>query len=486
MINRTFLRKAENNKPKLIVENISLPGNVTVMKKGDEQVFDFGNHYVGYVTIDFSKRGHHQDAPLFFEVQFAEIEEELHQNAAEYNGWISSSWIQQEQFHVDILPASCRLSRRYAFRYVKVRILGVSDNYSVVIDKVSAETVSSADYLRVEKVEMKESDRLLDEVSLRTLHSCMQDIFEDGPKRDRRLWLGDLRLQAKANYVSFKQNSLVKRCLYLFAGSTLEKGRLASNVFTEPSVECDFQTMFDYTLFFISTLWDYYENTNDIDTLKDLESVCLKQWELLRECFDENGLIDMTKAGNVFIDWNFDLDKQASAQAIYIYALKDLLKIENKLKRDTADLEKEIREKTAAALTLLDKEKHLFISGSKRQVSYMSQIWMILAGVVDSGDAVKILTELEKEKEAVKMNSPYAYHHYIEALIKAGLKEKAYDKMHEYWDGMIKCGSDTFWEIYNPENPLESPYGGLVVHSFCHAWSCTPTYFLRKYYYDKR
>ena len=27
----------------------------------------------------------------------------------------------------------------------------------------------------------------------------MQDVFEDGPKRDRRLWLGDLRLEALAN-----------------------------------------------------------------------------------------------------------------------------------------------------------------------------------------------------------------------------------------------------------------------------------------------
>lgn len=28
---------------------------------------------------------------------------------------------------------------------------------------------------------------------------CMQSVFEDGPKRDRRLWLGDLRLQALAS-----------------------------------------------------------------------------------------------------------------------------------------------------------------------------------------------------------------------------------------------------------------------------------------------
>ena len=81
------------------------------------------------------------------------------------------------------------------------------------------------------------------------------------------------------------------------------------------------------------------------------------------------------------------------------------------------------------------------------------------------------------------MNSPYAYHHYIDALIHVGLKEEAYRKMHEYWDGMIRKGTDTFWEIYNPADEEVSPYGSIVVHSFCHAWSCTPAYFLRKYFY---
>lgn len=51
-----------------------------------------------------------------------------------------------------------------------------------------------------------------------------------------------------------------------------------------------------------------------------------------------------------------------------------------------------------------------------------------------------------------------------------------------YWGGMISHGADTFWELYNPENPAESPYGSSIVNSYCHAWSCTPTYLLRKYF----
>ena len=51
----------------------------------------------------------------------------------------------------------------------------------------------------------------------KTLKGCMQDVLEDGPKRDCRIWLGDLRLQARANYYTFKNYDLTKCCMYIFA-----------------------------------------------------------------------------------------------------------------------------------------------------------------------------------------------------------------------------------------------------------------------------
>ena len=484
MLNKDYLNKAEALKPELIIKEITLPGSKRKLNDSDEIIFDFKNHYVGYISIDFSSVGHHQDAPLYFQIQFAEIEDELKQNVDDYHGWISKSWIQEEKIHVDTLPATYNFERRYACRYVKIKILATSDNYSVLINKITFKTVSSANYDNLISYKMSKKDKQLDNASIKTLHSCMQYVFEDGPKRDRRLWLGDLRLQALANYETFRNNDLVKRCLYLFASSTLEKGKLSSNVFTSPKVECDFQSMFDYALFFINTLWNYYENTDDLETLKDLEPVCLKQYQLLSKCF-ENDVIDLNKTDRVFVDWNFDLDKQVSAQAIYIYALKDLVKIEKTLNKSVTKIEKDIQNKSKAALKMFDDKLGLFVSGDNKQVSYASQIWMILAKVVDNKQGQVILKNVEKYRKAVQLNSPYAYHHYIQALIDVGLKDEAYNKMYEYWNGMIKKGSNTFWEIYNPVDISNSPYGGIVVHSFCHAWSCTPTYFLRKYFYNK-
>ena len=482
MRNELFLQKAEELRPELYEETLELKTDRIVLKAGESFVFDFGNHYVGTFSVTFSSVGHHMDAPLFFRLQFAEIREELSQDTAQYHGWIAKSWIQQEEIHLDVLPETYETRRRYAFRFVKVHILSVSDNYSAVIEKVRARAFSSADDSRLEHPDFSEKDRVLDEISVRTLRSCMQEVFEDGPKRDRRLWLGDLRLEALANYETYRNYDLVKRCLYLFAGTTLEEGRLASNLFLYPEVECDYQTMFDYTLFFVNTLYDYYEATKDIETLKELEPVCERQFALLRACFKDNGRIDLSKAGMVFIDWNFTLDKEASAQAVSIYALRDFIKIEEICNKDTDELRKELSRLTDAARAMQDAGSGLFVSGEKKQVSYLSQIWMILAEVVRKEEGRELLKKVEEDEDAVKMNSPYAYHHYIQALINVGEKEKAYEKMHTYWGGMIEKGTNTFWELYNPEDPLYSPYGGIVVHSFCHAWSCTPAYFLRKYY----
>ena len=84
--------------------------------------------------------------------------------------------------------------------------------------------------------------------------------------------------------------------------------------------------------------------------------------------------------------------------------------------------------------------------------------------------------------DAVGMVTPYMDHHDVQALIDIGRKVQAPDVLRTYWGGMANEGADTFRERYNPENPNESPYGGTIVLSDCHAWNCAPAYFLRKYF----
>lgn len=509
-----YLRdKAERMFPELIETMLAPQGTVTIsqdedgktrirkdtdyflreLNSGEEIILDFGDHQTGYLTLELEATGHHPDAPAWMELQFAENPREFFENPKEYRGWISSGWIQTEQVHVDLFPTNLTLPRRYAFRYVKIRAISISRNYHLIVREARVKAVSSADDSKLLAYETEDTRAAqLDRLAVRTLHECMQKVFEDGPKRDRRLWLGDLRMEALVNYETYQQNDLVKLCLYLFASDVTDQGQVASNVFIEPQIEADFGLMFDYSLFFISTLLEYYRQSQDRQTLEDLYPTAMKQLELAARLKGRDGIIgDISPMGICFVDWNLDLDKTASAQGIYLYCLKDAIQLANCL-GDEVKAQALTREygalKSASREYFLDSRTGVFVSGEQKQISWASQCWLILGGAVDSDEGACILHWMEQmeEKEVSQMVSPYMYHVYVDALIECGQKEKALAVLKEYWGGMADEGADTFWELYNPKNPQESPYGGTIVNSYCHAWSCAPAYFLRKYYQSDR
>ncbi len=477
--NELFLQKARENLPRLILApREPLAFDHSPMTTGDKCLLDFGNHYVGYLKLKLGHTGSHPDAPVWLRIRFAERLQEFSEDVKAYHGWISKGWIQSEELHIDVLPAELRLPRRYAFRYVQVEILDISSKFRMTVENAVCTAVSSANDDNLLPFTGTAEDAQLDKIACRTLHECMQTVFEDGPKRDRRLWIGDLRLQALANYETYRQNDMVKSCLYLFAGDTAENGQVSACMFLEPEIEADDTYMFDYSLFFIATLRDYLQATGDTETAQELYSTALRQWEIAQESFDGDLIRDSDKLGWCFGDWNLKLNKQATAQGVYLYCTKALMELAEVLGKDTDAFCRDYENKKAAAkANLYDGEKNLFVSGADCQISYASQVWMVLGGAADGS----VLDAVSKEADAVGMVTPYMYHHYVEALICANRKEQALDALRAYWGGMVKEGADTFWELYNPLNPNESPYGGSIVNSFCHAWSCAPAYFLRKY-----
>ena len=485
--NERFLQIAESLKPALFEKKVGVLETLggedyrsRSFSKGDSVCLDFGTHLVGHVTLKFGFKGSHPDAPAWIRLKFAERECELSENAENYHGWISMGWIQQEQLHIDVLPASLELPRRYAFRYLQLEVLDVSGKYQLTLEDAFCVALTSADESKLTSYDPSPRLAHLDAVACRTLRNCMQDVFEDGPKRDRRLWIGDLRMQALANYETFKNYDLVKRCLYLFAGTTLDQGRVGACLFTAPEIEVDDTVMFDYSLFFIPTLLDYYKATGDMQTLTELAPTAWKQLEVVQSYFAENQLInDSDVLGWCFVDWNLGLNKQASAQGIYLYCMKAAMELAQILGMDTAALQADYDAKRAAAEALWDEESGFYISGESRQISWASQVWMTLGGAIHGG--AELLKRLENT-QAEAMVTPYMYHNYVDALLAAGEKEKALEVLCGYWGGMLDEGADTFWELYNPQNPNESPYGGTIVNSYCHAWSCAPAYFLRKFF----
>lgn len=454
------------------------------LRRNDTVVLDFGDHQVGYVILELGSTGSHPDAPAYIRLRFAERLCELREDTGSYDGWLGKGWFQEEYLHIDVLPHTLTLPRRYAFRYLEVKVIDVSAKYALTIQSVSAQAVSSAPgKLPV----LSTGDALLDKIdraSLRTLQNCMQSVFEDGPKRDRRMWLGDFRLQARVNYLTFKNYDLAKRCLYLFAGLTFNEGKVPACVFLEPEPEPDDTYLFDYALFFVSALLDYYDAASDMETLRELYPTAVRQLEIGLSYLSKDGILpDRSGEFWCFVDWGDTLNTQAASLAILIYALTQ----GQTLAERVGDTERAVRfEKQAAALResalkhFWDENLGLFVSGAERQVSWATQVWMILSGVIRGERGRELLQRVSAFPNAGPMITPYMIHHYIEALLTLGERDQALRELRLCWGGMINEGADTFWEVYYPGHPDESPYGSVSLNSYCHAWSCTPAYFLRK------
>ncbi len=452
---------------------------------GDSFILDFGDHYTGNFCFSLCSIDNPVDAPVRLEFIFGEVPAEVGDSFDTYCGSLSRSWLQDEIVNIDVVPQTVKLPRRYAFRYVKVRVVASSVSRKFGFTDFEVETLTSANEDKLLPFTPKnERQAELDRVSLTTLRDCMQTVFEDGPKRDRRLWLGDLRLQAQANYVTYQNYDLVKRSLYILAGTSDKKGMVSTCAFEYPKPVRGGDSILDYTALFAPTLLDYLEASNDKETANDLWPLAVKQLEFVLEHVNSDGLF--IDPGNwwLFIDWNNDLDKQASEHAIIIYSLKAVCRLAELLdkKEQVSFIPAMVSSmKSAAISNLWDSNLGLFVSGANRQISWASQSWMVLAGVTSSEQARMCMANIEKYTDAQKPVTPYLHHHVVAALMEAGYHEKAMAYMNNYWGKMIDLGADTFWEVFVPGQDFLSPYNGYLINSYCHAWSCTPTYFLRTY-----
>ena len=452
-----------------------------LLKRDDTFILDFGRHMAGFLEFALAGEGEAVDSPVRLKLIFGEAPGDIAEPLDP--GALSRAWQPDEILNVDFLPRRVRLERRHAFRWVRVEVIDPSPNFKVRFQDFKAHAVTSAvkDPPPLAP-DIPEDLRKIDTVSLATLRDCMQTVFEDGPRRDRRLWIGDLRLQALTNYVTYRNNELVKRCLYLFAGLPREDGLVAACVYDEPTPLCGRQYIMDYAALYGAAVLDYVRATKDLATARDLWPVVRRQMEILGQFVNTEGLFVDPGGWWLFIDWREELDRTAPMQAVLLFCYRQALELARLVgaDKDAADYPARIERMTAAARErFFDRDRGVFVSGPRRQVSWASQAWMILAGVVGPEQGAAALRNTLAAPDAVRPGTPYLYHYVVDAMLACGMKREALHLMRGYWGGMVAAGADTYWEVYDPQNNLLSPYGSVSSHSYCHAWSCTPAYFLR-------
>lgn len=460
----------------------------TNMREVPDVMLDFGRHMTGYFTFRIKTLRATQDAPIRIRFSFGEVPAEMATPFDPFPGSLSRAWMQDEVLTIEEVDREITIPRRISGRYMRIELLGDSVGFDYAMEDICFKALSSTDQLMVEPLgpETPEMIRKINEVSVATLRECMQTVYEDGPKRDHRLWVGDLYLESLANRHSFRNFDLTKRCLYLFAALTAEDGTIISNLYENPVPHPQVGSyMLTYSLLYNSTLLEYLKDTGDLETAAELWPVAKRQIEDALTYVNDDYIFDKSrKSVWLFFDWRAGLDIDAPIQAAVIFALNQTYELAGILgKEDEIKQWKNIEKNMikAARKHMYDKRSGVILSGEDRQLSVMSQAWMVKAGVLNQAEGQKAISTALNDDSTVMPGTPYATHYLIDAMLQCGMNQAAKDYLVEYWGGMVNKGADTFWEAYDPENDFISPYNFHPLNSYCHAWSCTPVYFIYTY-----
>lgn len=453
------------------------------LHNGDVFILDFGAHTVGYLNLAVESDRAFQDAPVRLRLTCGEVLAEVAAPLDDYHGQLAASWLQDEVVTLDWLPTEFEFPRRMAFRYVRIEVVALSMPVRIV--RCACRVVSSAGPLLAAETAGRmgagPGGEEIPAVALRTLRNCMQTVFEDGPKRDRRLWVGDLRLQALANYASFDNAALVRRCLYLFAALTHPDGLVSACVYEYPRPVCGEIRLLPYALLFNTVLFEYASHSGDWQTARELWPVARRQIELLRARFDDQALFVRAADDWLFFDWS-EADPLACMQALAIWVVRQTLAMARSLGVDgeTDGWEEWLSRLLAVTRRHFVNAAGLVISGPKQEISWASAAWMVLADVLEGTAARAALRGVFTCEEAVRPVSPYLYHYVAEAMLHCGMPDEARELIERYWGGMIALGATSFWEVYCPGDDRRSPYGDHRINSYCHAWSCSPIWLFRQ------
>jgi glycogen debranching enzyme len=187
----------------------------------------------------------------------------------------------------------------------------------------------------------------------------------------------------------------VRKCLYLFAAATVnDKGFLPGYIYEYPKYVSGSWHLQDYALLFVVTACDYFNHTDDEKTFMDLYPVIKGQMDAMENTIDDEGVVTVPDGCEAFIDWCKGLEKITALHGVYMYTLKALSEVLNKLSHpDTEAYEKRYERVYKSSIEVLyDSKKNAFINKKDNfQFSVHSAVWMILGGAVEGEECAELI-----------------------------------------------------------------------------------------------
>lgn len=371
-----------------------------------------------------------------------------------------------------------------AFRYVYIET-----DAGVTLGQVSMET----EYLPVDvrgqfRCSDEEVNKMWD-IGVNTLHLTTREFFIDGIKRDRWTWSGDAYQSYLMNYYLFFNNDCVKRTIWQLRG----KDPVTSHV----------NTIMDYTFYWFLSIYDYYLYSGDIHFVKQVYPRMKTLMDYVLSRTDDNGMVQGLSGDWVFVDWSPKAMAKSGElsfeQILFCKSLESMgmcaeIADDLQAKAKYQQLAASLKAKIVPSFWNADKQAlvHRLENGRQSpEVTRYANMFAIFYDYLSSEQQKQVAKSVLHNDSVMPITTPYMRFYEMEALCKMGEQQNVLQQMKEYWGGMIKHGTTTFWEAYDPsldKNGLApmsthlSMYGRPYGKSLCHAWGASPIYLIGKYF----
>jgi alpha-L-rhamnosidase len=311
-----------------------------------------------------------------------------------------------------------------------------------------------------------------------TISACAVDTLIDCPWREQALWLNDM-LVVFSFYLSLTgDKNLPARCLRLGWDGQNSDGVIPV---VPPSTAELFPSMGAVAAVM---LHDYYLYTGDLETVRELMPGLKRTLAAYDRWRNQDGLIPNQAGMTNFIDWAYssDVAELGGATAILNVLVAAGYKCAATLWEALGEFQAKddcmaFSETLMGALIdrLWDWERSRFIDctlpdGENTFSQHPHAVGLFFDLFPESLRAEALDAMLA---EGVVEAELYFQHFVISALAKSDREGEAAGKIRELWGSMVDQGAATVWEAKAGSHAFEG------CGSLCHAFSCTPLYFMQ-------
>jgi hypothetical protein len=316
---------------------------------------------------------------------------------------------------------------------------------------------------------------------------CTHDYVEDGPKRDRLLWLGDLAATADVFGLTIGDLRPLRRSLLLAASVQLRNGALPG-VCPHPND----LVLADYIPQWVLALRAYVLHSGDLDTAGLLVPALTRAVQFLAERIGAEGLVGPEEETDwwVFLDWDrrepfgSPVEKRGYVVALSLmtaaalHAAADVLAWLGRDPLAWREAATALRERVLERAWNEDVRGIVdWVRGGERtrHVSRFTTAWALLGGLGDAAQRAAMSDVLAHPAgRAEPTTTGYGQTYNVAALFEARHPEAALALTRRYWGSMLERGATTFWESFDPDEDRSTEldlYGRRYGVSRCHAWS---------------